>query len=103
MKIIARRMQHNMSSDIDFEAMLEETKPIDWHRLRFLKVMPDHFIKMELKSEIDFPDLLQWLIKNTDGRIALVDQQDNGTRFIIQNRFIGFENPAEATLFSLFF
>lgn len=79
---------------------------MDWHQVRLLKYMPDHFIKMDLKQEIEIVTLLNWLVANTNGRVAIVTNSEVHERhaFVIEKRrSIGFENPAEATLFSLFF
>jgi hypothetical protein len=80
----------------------DELDAMDWHGLRYIDYLPKHFIKCKMETPVD--EMLQWLEANTNGRFAIAPdtKQDFERNYFVRQRLvIGFENPMEATLYTL--
>ena len=90
---------------IEYNELLEKTNPLDWHQDRFLTTMPDHFIRVPLKETTDQIELFEWIIHNIAGRVAITHKTESEkvANVFQKQMMIGFENPADATLFTLFY
>ena len=85
-----------------------EVKPADWFNTRYVDFIPEHFTKFKLSRTIDMTTLLKWITENTNGRYSIGTQtkrhkQSFGSAFVAEEKSIGFEDPADATMFSLFY
>jgi hypothetical protein len=78
---------------------------MDWHNVRYLDTIPVHFTTVPLKGEIQ--DTLKWAEETTIGRFGIAEKPDatasGGLSFMRQEMLIGFEDPAEATMYVMFF
>lgn len=87
------------------EEQLAEIAPEDWHNIRYLPYIPDHFIQCKMPADEDVGSILPWLLDNTSGRYAIAaptEQLDGHRNFWVQRELlVGFEDPKEATLFTL--
>lgn len=85
-----------------------EIKPQDWHNVRMIDSIPDHFTKIRLSTSIDRVELLRWIDKNTTGRFAIVAIVERlsgivGSFGLHEEMCIGFENYNDATIYTLSF
>ncbi len=84
-----------------------ETKinPIDWHNTRLLDFIPEHFVKVKFRHDETRGKVLEWLEQNATGRCAIeVIPEQSGERWLVVEEYqIGFENPADATMYTMFF
>jgi hypothetical protein len=84
-------------------------KPQDWHNVRQLTFIPNHFIKFKLPDNIDRLGLLSWIEENTTGRYAVevAPIEDIATiSWSLSNdkeQYIAFEESSDVTKFSLFY
>lgn len=80
---------------------------LDWHCERFLGYIPVHFTVVTLDDNGDREALLNWLDEHTTGRIGIEKDrnlEDKSTFVVVHDNLkIGFENPEEATMYSLFY
>lgn len=86
----------------------DDINPLDWHNTKFLDFIPDHFVRVKFRHNQSRSEVLAWIEQNTVGRYAIaevIDNEDNATRgFLINEKYqIGFEEPAEATMYTMFF
>jgi len=83
--------------------------PLDWHNLRYVDYIPDHFTKLKLSTNYDRLQLLSWLAQNTTGRFAInSDISDRGDRptfggLSTIELSIAFEKTSDATVYGLFY
>jgi hypothetical protein len=92
---------------------MHDINPLDWHNTKYLSYIPPHFVKIVVDSgKVEVPELLLWIEKNVGGRFGIEselttnDSQQTSYSFVYarnKNIKIGFEDPAEATMFSLIF
>ena len=85
---------------------IADIAPTDWHRTRYIRYIPQHF--KTLKTEHDIGKVLVWLANNTTGRFGVEDTETLSEGLVnLMDRdeeyLVGFENPADATMFALFF
>jgi hypothetical protein len=87
----------------------EDFNPMDWHNTKMLDYIPSHFVKVKFRHT-DRLRVLEWLQQNTTGRCAIEEvvdnDDDNGSHFhrIMNEEYrIGFEEPADATMYTMFF
>lgn len=90
------------------DELLETINMLDWHHSRMLSYIPPHFTKLKLSDHGDRVKLMYWLQENTQGRFGIekiinLDEGNNKFRLIDENLRIGFEDPAEATAYAVFF
>jgi len=83
-------------------------KPQDWHNIRRLECIPKHFTKFKLSTTVNRLKLLKWIEFNTAGRYAVTGEVTRkngavGSAMVLKEEFIAFEEPADATMFSLFY
>ena len=83
-------------------------KPQDWHNTRLLEYIPKHFTKFKLGSTVSRLKLLTWIEFNTSGRYAIAGEVTRkegavGSAMVLKEEFIAFEEPADATMYSLFY
>lgn len=86
--------------------MIDNINPLDWHNTKFLTVIPEHFVRVKFRHNEERLAVLEWLQNNTRGRFAIGPVTDSGEQqlwLVSENLQIGFENPAEATMYSMFF
>jgi hypothetical protein len=78
--------------------------PMDWYCQKLLPVIPEHFIKCNLTSDIDRRELLQWIKFNTSGRVGISGNISAKSSWLIDKKYyIGFENPEDATIYTMRF
>jgi hypothetical protein len=86
--------------------LLGTIEAMDWHDQRYLDFMPRHFVRCKLPTD-QLQTVLKWAAENTHGRFAIaqsVEEPTDSNHFWVQKQQeIGFESPAEATLFTLYF
>jgi len=85
-----------------------EIKPHDWYNTRQLNFIPKHFTRFKLDAKINRLKLFNWIEQNCAGRFAIGKETTRipgevGSMYIKEDWKIGFEIPADATMFSLFF
>lgn len=87
---------------------LEDISLLEWHCQKILPYIPDHFTSVPLEEiNNDRMHLFRWLLEHTEGRIGIerVHDLEAKSSFVVTNdqTRIGFEDPEEATMYSLFF
>ena len=87
---------------------VETINPMDWHNTRMLDFIPPHFVRVKFRHNNDRAKVLAWLQQNTTGRCAIelvVEQEETFMHSILpkDNYQIGFEEPADATMYTMFF
>lgn len=85
-----------------------EINPMDWHNTRMLDYIPKHFARVRFNHNDRRLEVLEWLQEHTKGRFAIEVENDPddifGGGFAIKEIVrIGFEDPAEATMYTMFF
>jgi hypothetical protein len=91
--------------------MIEATdiNMLDWYGERWLNYIPVHFTIVKFRHNDERLRAMNWLTENTSGRFGIARNQDpvaiaNGNRYVFTTAAeIGFEDPAEATMYSMFF
>lgn len=84
---------------------MKDINPMDWHNTRYVNSMPAHFVQVKIKDNNKVA-LLNWITKNTSGRYSMVantQESKDSNYFVQEEKFIGFEDPADATMYSLFY
>ena len=86
----------------------QNINPMDWHGTRFLASIPKHFIRIKFHHNQvqNRLEVLSWLEEHTAGRIGIekVCNPDAAHSWLVHEDYqIGFENPAEATMYTMFF
>ena len=86
---------------------INTVNPMDWHNTKALDFIPDHFVRVKFRHNNSRAEVLTWLEQNTVGRYAIevvADHEPKGGFGILREDYqIGFENPAEATMYTMFF
>ena len=86
-----------------------EISLLDWHGTRILDYIPEHFVRVKFRHDNERLQVIEWLEKNTTGRfgIEVIVENDKENSFgmllVKENYQIGFENPADATMYTMFF
>jgi len=84
---------------------MKDINPLDWFNLRYLDYIPEHFVTMPLKGDVG--DTLKWSERTTVSRFAIEEKQDveggGAMSFMRNDMLIGFEDPAEATMYAMFY
>jgi len=79
---------------------------MDWYNTKLLAYIPEHFVRVKFRHNEDRAKVLGWVERNTAGRFAIelkVDH-DETTRWLVKEDYhIGFEDPADATMYTMFF
>ncbi len=75
--------------------------PLNALGLRKLNYIPQHFTKMSIKN-IEIDNINSWIYSNLNGRYAIARSLkiDENNR-MVETQDLGFEDPAELTMFSL--
>jgi hypothetical protein len=74
--------------------------PLNVLGLRRLNYVPEHFARMNIKNNLD--EINSWVYSNLNGRYAINRALKAGDdNKMIETQEIGFEDPAELTMFSL--
>ena len=80
--------------------------PMDWHNTKLLKFIPEHFVRVKFRHNEKRGEVLAWIEQNTEGRYAIetvVDNEPENSWLVNEDYQIGFENPADATMYTMFF
>jgi hypothetical protein len=82
--------------------------PMDWHSSRMLTYIPEHFVRVRFDHHDRRLEVLEWLQTHTVGRFAIeaINDEENSSHrsFMVNEKLqIGFEDPAEATMYTMFF
>jgi hypothetical protein len=79
--------------------------PREWFETRKLGFMPSHFVRVSIDSIDIFmhSEAERWIEENTLGRYAILTCASRQHNKLISKVYAGFEEPAEATFFSLSF
>jgi len=82
-----------------------QINPMDWFNTKFIVYIPEHFVRVRFRHQSDRAEVLDWLEKNTSGRYAIEETVSEGFPIFTQDKDIqiGFENPADATMYTMFF
>jgi len=83
-----------------------DVNPMDWHNTKFLSYIPEHFVRVKFRHNEDRAKVLDWVERNTVGRFAIelkVDHEATSLWTIKEEYHIGFEDPSEATMYTMFF
>jgi len=86
--------------------LLESINPMDWHNTKMLSFIPEHFVRVKFRHHHDRAQVLSWIEQNTTGRFAIeaiIDTEKVNTWIVNEEYQIGFESPAEATMYTMFF
>ena len=77
--------------------------PRDWFNTRRVSHMPQHFTRVSLESIDVFAhdEAAYWIDANTQGRYSVCTCADRKAGKILNRVYAGFEDPAEASYFSL--
>jgi len=75
--------------------------PKDWFDTRMISYTPKHFSRINLQNT-PISSVLPWITENLTGRYSFVTEV-NGSANRVSVTHIGFEDPKDATMFSLFF
>ena len=83
----------------------DNINPMDWHDTKLLDFIPAHFVKVKFRHNGERGKVLSWIEANTTGRFAIeaVIEQENRSWIANEDFQIGFENPADATMYTMFF
>ena len=85
--------------------MIKDIAPLDWYNVRYLAYIPVHFVTVPLRGEVQ--ETLEWCERITAGRFAIAEKEfmtDAERRSIFRkDMLIGFEDPAEATMYTMFY
>ena len=85
----------------------EKINPMDWHNTKLLGFIPEHFVRVKFRHNDKRGEVLTWVKQNTTGRFAIeaVVNTDSGVHSWLTNEEfqIGFENPADATMYTMFY
>jgi hypothetical protein len=86
---------------------LDNINICEWHQVRFLSYIPEHFTVVNLEGADDRNALMEWISENTTGRVGIEKDKSlkNRSTLVIvnDNLKIGFEDPEEATMYAMFF
>jgi hypothetical protein len=79
--------------------------PRDWFETRRLAWMPSHFARVSIDSIDIFihGEAEAWIAENTQGRYAVITCAVQEKNKLLSKVYAGFEDPAEATYFTLSF
>jgi hypothetical protein len=84
-----------------------DINPMDWHNTRVLNYIPKHFVTVKFTHNDKKLEVLSWLQEHTVGRFGIElseDKDEKNSVFSFQEKIlIGFEDPAEATMYSMFY
>lgn len=83
-----------------------QINPMDWHNTKILSFIPEHFVRVKFRHDDKRGEVLKWIEQNTTGRFAIEVVVDSETtdRWLVNEEYqIGFENPADATMYTMFF
>ena len=85
-----------------------DIKPQDWYNTRYIDYIPKHFTKFKLSSTVKRLNLLSWIEFNTTGRFSIGKKitkipGEVSSLYLKEEEYIAFENPADATMFNLFY
>ena len=86
---------------------IEIVNPMDWHNTKLLDFIPEHFVRVKFRHDDKRGEVLAWMEQNTTGRCAIeavIDSEERSSfSFSHEEYQIGFENPADATMYTMFF
>jgi len=86
--------------------LTDNINPMDWHDTKLLDFIPKHFVRVKFRHHDKRGEVLAWIEANTTGRFAIesiVDPEENRSWIVNEKFQIGFENPADATMYTMFF
>jgi len=81
---------------------IDEIDLKDWHDTKYLNHKPEHFISLNSPVR-NMARLLAWITTNVSGRYSITSKYKEDRYRRDMEYIIGFENPADATSFSLFY
>jgi len=86
----------------------KDINPMDWYNTKFLSYIPKHFVRVKFRHHAERTKVLSWIEQNTVGRFgieAIIDANSPQHSWaVLSEEFqIGFEDPAEATMYTMFF
>ena len=87
-------------------SIAEKINPMDWHNTKLLEYIPEHFVRVKFRHNESRNEVLAWAEQNTTGRFAIetvVDSEAQHSWLANEDYQIGFENPADATMYTMFF
>ena len=79
-----------------------EPNPLNVFGLRKLEHCPPHFVEVKFDLYDNFKSITDWVYENLEGRFYAGDAYAVIDKKIHMSKCIAFENPSEATYFSLF-
>jgi hypothetical protein len=81
-----------------------EVNPLNVFGLRQLNHCPLHFESVQFDLRVGEKDITDWIYENLQGRfyIGPIDVTQSNNRPTIRQTLVAFENPSEATYFSMF-
>lgn len=85
---------------------VDKINPMDWHGTKLVPFIPPHFVKVKFEFSHDRKRVLDWVQENVSGRFGfeeIIDPDERHTFIVNEKYHIGFENPADATMFTMFF
>ena len=80
--------------------------PMDWHNTKLLNYIPEHFVRVKFRHNDKRGEVLDWIEANTTGRFAIEEIVDIEAKhsFLVNIEYqVGFENPADATMYTMFY
>ena len=87
--------------------LADKINPMDWHNTKLLEFIPAHFVRVKFRHDDKRSEVLAWAEQSTTGRFAIeaiVNEENDTNRWLVNEEYqIGFENPADATMYTMFF
>lgn len=84
----------------------DNINPMDWHDTKLIDFIPKHFVKVKFRHNDKRGEVLAWIEQNTTGRFAIevIIDKDETRGWLTNEKYqIGFENPADATMYTMFY
>ena len=80
-----------------------EPNPLNVFGLRRLEHCPPHFTVIQFELKTNIKQITDWIHENLEGRFYAGDSycEDSNSQRIQMIKCVGFENPSEASYFSL--
>jgi hypothetical protein len=85
---------------------IKNINPMDWHNTKLMEYIPKHFVRVKFRHNDTRNEVLAWAEQNTIGRFAIevVVNHDHEHGWMANEDYqIGFENPGDATMYTMFF
>jgi len=85
---------------------VKDINPMDWHNTKQLNFIPAHFTQFTFNHNEERLRVLAWAEQNIAGRFAIeaIVDSNKTMHWLVDFKYrIGFENPADATMYAMFF